>query len=115
MSWWVSLRENGEYVKVPLHREGGTYALEGSDEAELNITYNYSQHFHETIDSEIGIRWLNKKQAAQVIRVLEIAIFALGTEKDPDYWKTTKGNAGYSLSILLEWAKSNPNAIFEVS
>lgn len=31
------------------------------------------------------------------------------------YWKSTPGNAGYMLNILLSWAKQHPNARWSVS
>jgi len=43
---------------------------------------------------------------------LQKAISLLGTERDPDYWKATEGNAGYALSILLGWARLHPTAKF---
>lgn len=126
MSYNVQLLENinGEPVKVDRHSEGGTCVafvyneetrtcLKGTDEAELNITYNYSpiyrKHFHES-----GIQYLNGKKAKEVIKLLEETIRELGIEQSSDYWKPTKGNAGYALRILLEWGRQYPEAIFVV-
>jgi hypothetical protein len=47
MSWWVYLEDDGETVSVARHAEGGTYAIGGIKRAELNVTYNYGQHFRD--------------------------------------------------------------------
>ena len=113
MSWWVSLNdENGSPVTVDSFEDGGTYALGGSSEADLNITYNYSPHYYRHLDEDEGLMWLRGKKAADTIERLETAIAALGTERDKDYWKATPGNAGYALSILLKWARQYPDAVF---
>jgi len=115
MSWWVSLSKDGKLVKVESHVEGATYCLEGSDGADLNITYNYSPHYYNSLDKRKGLEWLDGKKAKEALARLERAIKELGTEKDNDYWKSTPGNAGYALLILLKWAKQYPEAIFEVN
>jgi len=126
MSWWVYLNySDGRSCLVPSHCEGGTYVLSrvneygglesGTQEAELNITYNYSPFYYETIDAEEGIRWLAGKMAKICIPILERAVDRLGADCDPDYWLPTPGNAGYALSILLNWAKLHEEAIFHVS
>lgn len=118
MSYWVYLGdEKGDTVKVSRHAEGGTYALGGTDKAELNVTYNYGQFYRSYLcgDEESGLKWLNGKKAKDTTSKLETAIAALGVEQDEDYWKPTPGNAGYALSILLAWAKEYPEAVFTVS
>lgn len=110
---FVEIVENKvQSVKVEKHEEGGTYALGGTEEASLNITYNYSRHFYEHIDSKQGIRWLYGKTGKETQERLTKAVAELGTEKDADYWKDTPGNAGYALSILLKWAIQHPTAVF---
>lgn len=91
---------------------GGTFALGGTDEAWLNITYNYAKFYYEHIDPKTGIRSLYGKTGKEVIPVLEKAIKALGTETDKDYWKATPGNAGAALQGLLIFAKARPDGIF---
>lgn len=39
---------------------------------------------------------------------------ALGTKQSGSYWNSTAGNAGYVLSVLLEWAKYRPDAVWRV-
>lgn len=113
MSYDVSLVLEGKPVAVAPHEEGGTYALGGLPEASLNVTYNYAKLYYEFLDSEKGIRWLYGKKAKDTLDRLAHAIAMLGTERDPDYWKPTAGNAGYALSILYKWARENPEAVWE--
>ena len=101
MSYDLGLYYGDTPAKVTRHSEGGTYALGGVDVAELNITYNYGRHYFAELDGEHGIRWLYGLKASDTVSALEVAIHALGTDRDPDYWKPTPGNAGYALSILL--------------
>lgn len=115
MSWWVHLvgpsavpDQDGEGVVVERHSEGRTYALGGTNTAELNVTYNYGKHFRfeET---------LHENKASEVTPILEEAVQRLGTKRDSDYWNPTPGNVGYACSILLAWAKQHPDAVFRVS
>jgi hypothetical protein len=116
MSWWVSLNdESGNPVQVSSFEEGGTYALGGSTKADLNITYNYSPFYYEHIDKDAGLRWLDGKVAKDTVAVLQIAVDALGSIRDEDYWKKTPGNAGYALSILLVWAMLYPDGVWRIS
>jgi hypothetical protein len=114
MSYWVSLTCPccEQHLSVEPFEDGGTYVLGGSTEAHLNVTYNYSKHVHEALghslrdlDGTIADRWIGQ---------LELAVATLGTERDPDYWKSTPGNAGAMLARLLSWAKQHPKGIFNV-
>ena len=106
---------------------GGTYVMGGTNDCELNITYNYSVHYHEIFPiayaqkgngqvamETTGLRWLTDKTGAEAIPILESCVERLGTKRSEDYWKATMGNAGYALSILLEWAREFPEARFWV-
>ena len=117
MSWDVSLLygEKEKFAQVDNCEEGGTYAIGGSTDADLNITYNYSWFYHQCLDKKEGIDWLDGKLAKDTIPRLEKAVKVLGVRRNQDYWADTPGNAGYALSILLGWAKQHPDSIFEVS
>ncbi|GAH37846.1 unnamed protein product [marine sediment metagenome] len=115
MSWWVSLEKNNKSVKVENFTAGGTYPIGGTDEAELNITYNYSEFYYRYLDKENGLKWLHQRKAKDCIERLENAVGVLGTKQYEDYWSSTKGNAGYALNILLSWARKYPEAKFGVS
>lgn len=45
MSYWVYLENSDGPVEVESHSDGGTYALGGTTDAELNVTYNYGWLF----------------------------------------------------------------------
>ena len=94
--------------------EGGTFVVNGTNDCELNITYNYSSLFYEVFPDDEGLRWLETKRGKESITILEKAVERLGTKRDSDYWKATMGNAGHSLSILLDWAKEFPNGRFAI-
>ena len=67
MSWWVNLvdKNTGNYLPVARFTEGGTYTLGGETHATLNVTYNYAKFFHDALDREMGLRWLNGKTAGR--------------------------------------------------
>jgi len=121
MSYWISLVKDETPVEVENHKEGGTYDLNGSNVAELNVTYNYFYFFKKELDKEEGIRALDGDKAKKWVDKLKQAVDNLGdkpaTEKNikGDYWTPTPGNAGHSLKTLLEWAKQHPEAKFEVN
>jgi len=102
-------------MEVEAHSEGGTYVIGGTCAAELNITYNYSSLFAEAWDGVGLSEALDGRRAGEIIHALEHAVAYLGTERDEDYWKATKGNAGYALSILLPWARQHPTALMKIS
>lgn len=113
MSWDVTLEdENGKPLKVKPHTEGGTYVMGGTDDAELNVTWNYGKYLG--FGEENTFIYLDGKKASDVIDMLQSAVDKLGTDKDKDYWAVTPGNAGHTLNILLTWAKQHPNGIFRI-
>lgn len=108
MSYWIYLKdENGDTCEVDNHEEGGIYALGGTTKAELNVTYNYADKFK--------FRELHHKKASDSITQLVAAVLSYGTERDPDYWKSTPGNVGHVCWILMKWAMAHPDAIWYVS
>ena len=115
MSYWITLCNEGENVIIDHHQEGGTFAVGGTSEACLNVTYNYGGHIRDHLDKENGLRWLHGKTGAETAAKLEHAVNELGTKQSNDYWEATPGNAGYALSILAKWAVQYPNAIWRVN
>lgn len=113
MSYSISLNVDGRSVEVEPHMEGSNIVLGGLNLAEMDITYNYSEFYYMHLDSEKGIRWLYGRKAKDTIKKLENAVRVLGTDKDDDYWKSTRGNAGHVLNVLLGWAKQHPEGIWE--
>jgi hypothetical protein len=124
MSYWATLEDsNGNTVELSEvhHEAGGTYALGGTTEATLNITYNYSGWFGKVFPdtgliNKRGLRYLHKMTAANSLPVLRTAIANLGTDTDPDYWKATQGNARAALESLLRLAKTAPaDSVWRIS
>ncbi len=108
MSYWISLHDDqGNIPSVETFTDGGTYAVGGSNEADLNVTYNYCRHFDFRGE-------LHGKKAVDIISIMEQAVATLGTLRDPDYWAATPGNAGAAVAQLLVWAKQHPNCTWEV-
>ena len=92
---------------------GGTYALGGTTEAALNITYNYASHYRRVFGSEEGIRSLYDKTGAESIPVLRAAIDKLGNDVSDNYWEPTEGNAKLALLQLLAMAQMRPDGVWE--
>ena len=116
MSWWVNLEnDNGESLKVSNHAEGGTYCVDGTDEASLNVTYNYSRYYYKHLDKENGLRALDGGTGKDWIERLKNAIKELGTKTSDDYWASTPGNAGHVLEVILVCAKEHPEGIWRVN
>lgn len=84
---------------------GGTYALGGTPEAWLNVTYNYSDTF-ERMFGEQGVRSLYGKPLSVAVEMLQKAIDSIGdAEPSDDYWDATDGNAKQALKDLLMLAE----------
>lgn len=123
MGFSVSLRDKqNKPVQVDVHNEGHTIAIDkpffidntiygGTSDAEMDITFNYNEYFHEALHPE-GLMFLDKKTGKQAIPYLKNAIFMLGTQRHYDYWAATPGNAGHALAVLLTWAEQYPAATF---
>lgn len=127
MSYDIDLIKDGRPAAVPAHAEGGTYVLGGTDQAQLNVTYNYSARYAEVLVplpagegqplalQPFSVHAPQGQRAEDTIPWLEAVVAQLGTEQDRgDYWAATPGNAGYAASILLAWARLHPDGIWEV-
>ena len=71
MSYDISLKDvEGDIVEVPHFQEGGTYAIGGQSEAELNVTYNYAKHFDfRSLHKSTGKQSQQKLMAAKTLKV----------------------------------------------
>lgn len=109
----------GEILELdePHQMKGGTYAIGGTRDAALNITYNYAEHFYrvflEVQYSKKGIRSIYGLTGAESIPVLQACITRLKDDVDPDYWKPTEGNAKKALTQFLALAKMRPDGVWE--
>ena len=135
MSYDISLRDPVRketiHFDTPHQIKGGTYAVGGTSEAWLNITYNYSRWYYregvfpDNGEDYRGIRSIYGLSGAESILILENAIKAL-EDMDEDlteeeirnyeehdikgYWLPTRENAIKPLYQLLAMAKMRPDA-----
>ena len=98
--------------QAPHQMAGGTYALGGTTDLSLNITYNYAKHFYRVF-GEQGIRTLYGLSAALSIPLLEQAITQLADDASEDYWAATEGNAKRALHGLLALARLRPDGVWD--
>ena len=76
---------------------GGAYAVGGTRDAWLYVTYNYAGIFARVM-GDGGVNQLDCGCVKDSLPVLEKAIAALGeAQPDADYWKATDGNAKKAL------------------
>lgn len=95
--------DNGDTIQLTGKNQckGGTYALEGTDLASLNITYNYSKFFIKAF-GEKGIQELDGLLINDAKVKIEKAVAKLSDEgANDDYWDGTEGNARKALIDLL--------------
>lgn len=113
----------------PHQMNGGTYALGGTQEAWLNVTWNYSDWYYKDYAfGNKGIRTIYGLSGVQSIPVLEQVI--KGLEDSPEelpehtiqdyeahgvtgYWVPTKTNAIKPLYQLLALARMRPDGVWE--
>lgn len=101
-------------LNEPHFRRGGTYAVGGTKELWLNITYNYSAIFcRPDVFGKGGIRSIYGMTGAESIPILKKANEVLADDIDPDYWKATEGNVKKSLCQLLSMAQMRPDGIWD--
>ena len=122
MSWDATLEDPlmGDALEVESHSDGGTYAVGGTTEATLNVTYNYGGHFRkawpESIDgSGALVRMLDSRTGKETYPLLAKAVATLGTDREDDYWAPTEGNAGYALAIMAGWSAQYPDGVWRIS
>ena len=95
----------------PHQMKGGTYAVGGTSEASLNITYNYGKHYYRVL-GEKGIRSIYGMTGAESISILKKAASELGDDIDEDYWQPTEGNAKRALLQLISLAQLRPDGMW---
>jgi hypothetical protein len=100
------------HFESPHEMRGSTYAVGGTTEAWLSVTYNYSKHYYRVF-GEDGIRKIYGKTGAEAIPIISEAIASLDDDVSDDYWEPTQGNAKRALNHLLAFAQMRPDGIFE--
>lgn len=98
-------------LDTPHQVKGGTYAINGTTEAWLNITYNYGDIYRAKF-GEKGIRTIYGMTGAESIPVIQKVIDSLNDDVDDDYWEPTEGNAKKALFGLLAFAKMRPDGVW---
>lgn len=131
---------NDPVTKEPIELEakhqitGGTYAVGGTAEACLNVTYNYADwYYKDGVFPEIkgknrGIRTIYGMSGAESIPVLKNAIKALESMTEDiseeerkeceeqgvtGYWIPTRENAIRPLYQLLAFAQMRPDGVWD--
>lgn len=116
MSYNITLNEpvGGEPIMLgaPHLMRGGTYAMGGTQEAWLNITYNYGKHYYRVFGNK-GIRAIYGMTGAESIPVIKDAMAKLADDVSEDYWEGTEGNAKKALAALLAFAQMRPDGIWD--
>ena len=116
MSYDISLRDpvTREVLRLgsPHEMAGGAYCAGGTDEAWLNVTYNYAPHFRRVL-GERGIRTIYGMTGAESIPVLEVAAAKLADDASDDYWDATEGNAKRALLQLAALARLRPDGVWD--
>ena len=138
MSYDIYLTDPVTHEQIELeeahYMRGGTYALSGTTEAWLNITYNYARWYYRagvfarTKKASKGIRTIYGMTGAESIPVLNKAIKTLESltvdisEKErreceeqgcTGYWMPTRANAIRPLYQLLALAQMRPDGVWE--
>ena len=101
------------HSEAPHFMQGGMYAVGGTDELWLNVTYNYGDIFRSVMGKD-GIYIIEGKTGAQTIPIFKSAIAKLNDDVDNDYWKPTEGNAKRPLCQLLAFAEMRPDGIWKI-
>ena len=119
MSYDVSLLDSDHKIIVlpEKHYFTGTIVeldSDGSDLADIGITYNYSRFFYDVIHAEKGLRFIDGLSGRVAAPILLHGILALTLDRDPNYWEPTAGNARHALEALLWFALQAPTGVFEV-
>ena len=133
MSYDIKLCEPGTDTVIEFDTShqmyGGIYAIGGTTEAWLNITYNYADWYYKpgVFPNDDGIRSIYGLSGVESIPILENAIKILSTMKEnisedemieyqnqgiTDYWMPTRENAIKPLYQLLAMAKMRPDGVW---
>jgi hypothetical protein len=116
MSYDIDLTDpvSGEILHAEARHDirGGTYAVGGTTELSLNVTYNYAQHFYRVL-GEKGIRTIYGMSGAESLPLLKAAAEQLGNDVDGDYWKPTEGNVKRAVLQLVALAQMRPDGVWK--
>ena len=104
------------FVETQHDISGGTYAVGGTKELWMNITYNYAPFFREVFKEhgERGIHCLDGMPVAETMSWIDNAIGQLKEDVTLNYWEPTEGNAKASLICLYRLAELGKDGIWEI-
>lgn len=100
-------RENGDVIKLDnIHNiRGSIYPMGGTDEVQLDVTYNYSKILSPLAREKFGVdSWvdlLRDKHSRDAVKSLRVLSSMLSGEPDDDYWAVTEGNAKAAIDNLV--------------
>lgn len=117
--------QTGEPVDVPSHNQGYVHPAEpindGEDmaivpqtQAKMVIPTQYLHKYQQHLTRRDGLLSLDNKWSAENKYVLREGIESLGVDEIRDVHNVTDGNAGFILSVMLDWATQNPNALWNI-
>lgn len=121
MSYDITLKDSLTldtiHFDTPHNMKGGTYAVSGTKEAWLNITYNYGKYYREAYPED-GIRAIYGKSGEESISILQKMIDKIkenypDLKESDDYWEPLPGNAIKPLYKLIEMAKMRPDVVWD--
>lgn len=116
MSYDIELRDpvTREVVMLdaPHLMTGGTYAVGGTREAWLNVTYNYGDIYCRVL-GEDGIRSIYGMTGAESLPLLVGAAQLLADDATDNYWEATDGNAKRPLLKLAAMARMRPDGVWD--
>lgn len=114
MSYDICLKDkDGAVIQLPCahQQRGGTYAIGGTTEAWLNVTYNYGEILRRVL-GEKGIRSIYGMTGKESLAALTLAACELKDDNEGDYWKPTEGNVKRALISLATLAMLAPDGIW---
>lgn len=100
------------HAESPHVLTGGTYAMGGTNELWLNITYNYAPIFRRVL-GESGIRSIYGKLVSDTLPTLREAASKLEGAPYRDYWAPTDGNAKKALLDLVALGEMAPTGVWQ--
>lgn len=116
MSYDINLvdKDTGEYLYTNDEHNltGGTYAVGGTKELYLNITFNYYKIFKEY---NLYIPDLDNQLVADVLSNLCSTYAEMEGEPSDNYWEATEGNAKKALKNLIALCSLAPDARIKVA
>ena len=105
MSWWITYKTDKQ-LEEP-HYEGGSYALNGTYDCSLNVTWNYNNFF--------DFSSLHGKKGKEVLP--ELKAFSekyKDCKPSSNYWDSTPGNAKVAIDRLISFVELDLDAEFYV-